>query len=72
MGQPSEFGGYPGMIQPEPHQLTAAEKARVERAVDPGNDEDSEELARERGGAQTGGRGAKDIGQTQVPGGMAG
>lgn len=22
---PTEFGGYPGLIQPEPHDLTAAE-----------------------------------------------
>lgn len=31
----SEFGGQPGLIQPLPHELTAAERARLQRAVDP-------------------------------------
>lgn len=46
--QPSEFGGYPGTIQPEPHKLTAAEQARLERRVDPADPADSVEAARER------------------------
>lgn len=31
----TEFGGQPGRIQPLPHPLTAAEEARLMRAVDP-------------------------------------
>lgn len=31
--EPSEFGGYPGEIQPPPHELTAAEQARMERRI---------------------------------------
>lgn len=45
---PSEFGGYPGPIQPEPHELTAAEQARLERQVNPASPSDSVEAARER------------------------
>lgn len=48
MTQPSEFGGYPGPIQPEPHELTAAEQARLERRVNPADATDSVEAARER------------------------
>lgn len=29
--RPSEFGGVPGVVQPEPHELTPAEEARLER-----------------------------------------
>lgn len=29
----SEFGGYPGEIQPPPHELDAAEKARIQRRI---------------------------------------
>lgn len=45
---PSEFGGVPGPIQPEPHQLTAAERARLERRVDAADAEDNVEAARAR------------------------
>ena len=31
----SEFGGHEGRIQPLPHDLTAREQARLERATDP-------------------------------------
>lgn len=48
MTQPSEMGGYPGTIQPEPHQLTAAEEARLMRRVNPADPGDSIEAARER------------------------
>jgi hypothetical protein len=38
----SEFGGQPGRIQPLPHDLTAAEEARLERATNPNRvDEDA-------------------------------
>jgi hypothetical protein len=47
-GEPSEYGGYPGPIQPEPHKLTAAEQARLERRVDPADPGDSVDAARER------------------------
>lgn len=33
--EPSEFGGYPGEVQPPPHTLDAAELARMQRRVDP-------------------------------------
>jgi hypothetical protein len=46
--EPSEYGGYPGSIQPEPHQLTAAEEARLMRRVNPADAGDSIEKARER------------------------
>lgn len=45
---PSEFGGYPGTIQPDPHTLTAAEQARLERKTNPADPGDSVEAARER------------------------
>lgn len=48
MTEPSEFGGYPGTIQPEPHPLTAIERARLERRVDPADASDSVEAARVR------------------------
>lgn len=44
----SEFGGVPGTIQPDPHPLTAAERARLERRVNPADEGDSVEAARER------------------------
>lgn len=31
----TEFGGQPGLIQPLPHELTAKERARLQRAIDP-------------------------------------
>lgn len=46
----SEFGGAPGLIQPPPHQLTAAEQARLERKVNPTDPSDSVEAARAREG----------------------
>lgn len=48
MTQPSEYGGYPGTIQPEPHQFTTEEEARLMRRVDPADPTDSIEAARER------------------------
>lgn len=45
---PSEFGGNPGTIQPAPHELTAAEQARLERRTDPADPSDTVEAARER------------------------
>ncbi len=44
----SEFGGVPGPIQPEPHQMTAAERARLERRVNPADATDNVDAARER------------------------
>jgi hypothetical protein len=44
----SEFGGDPGSIQPEPHQLTSVERARLERRVHSWDEGDSVEAARER------------------------
>lgn len=48
MTQASEFGGVPGTIQPEPHELTSIEQARLERRVNPADAGDSVEAARER------------------------
>jgi hypothetical protein len=48
MTAPSEFGGMSGLIQPEPHQLTSEEEARLMRRVDPADATDSIEAARER------------------------
>lgn len=48
MTGPSEFGGYPGTIQPEPHPLTAVEEARLMRRVDPADSGDSIDAARQR------------------------
>lgn len=31
----TEFGGQPGLIQPLPHPLSASERARLQRAIDP-------------------------------------
>lgn len=50
--EPSEFGGYPGPIQPPPHELTNAELARLERKVDPANASDTVEAARAREGGR--------------------
>jgi hypothetical protein len=65
---PGEFSGDPGLIQPEPHTLTAIEEARVMRALDPADGDDNLEAARERGGAQRGGRSSQRTGGP-VPGG---
>lgn len=46
--RPSEFGGVPGPIQPDPHTLTAAEQARLERRVNPADAGDNVDAARER------------------------
>lgn len=51
--EPSEFGGHPGPIQPEPHPLTNAELARLERRVNPADPTDSVEAARVREGGKT-------------------
>lgn len=48
MTQASEFGGVSGSIQPEPHELTNIEQARLERRVNPADAGDSVEAARER------------------------
>jgi hypothetical protein len=45
---PSEFGGAPGLVQPEPHTLTSVEQARLERQTNPASTSDSVEAARER------------------------
>lgn len=45
---PSEFGGYAGTIQPEPHELTAAERARLERKTNPADPSDTVDAARKR------------------------
>lgn len=50
--QDSEFGGAPGPIQPPPHELTAAEQARLERRLDPANPDDTIEAARVREGGR--------------------
>ncbi len=44
----SEFGGVPGPIQPEPHPLSAIERARLERRVNPADATDNVDAARER------------------------
>lgn len=46
--QPSEFGGYAGTIQPEPHELTPAEEARLLRKMDPSSTSDTLDAARKR------------------------
>lgn len=48
--EPSEFGGYPGLIQPEPHQLTNVEQLRLERQLDPADPGDNVDAARVREG----------------------
>lgn len=51
MSQPtnaSEYGGVPGSIQPEPHPLTAVEQARLERRLNPADEGDNVEAARQR------------------------
>lgn len=50
--EPSEFGGYGGPIQPEPHPLTNAELARLERKTDAADPSDSVEAARIREGGK--------------------
>lgn len=44
----SEFGGVPGRIAPLPHELTGAERARLERATEPTDPVDTAEEARVR------------------------
>jgi hypothetical protein len=48
--RPSEYGGVPGRIAPLPHELDAAEAARLERAAEPtdGSDDATAALVRER------------------------
>lgn len=46
----SEFGGAPGLVQPAPHKLTAAEQARLERAVNPADPTDTVDAVRARQG----------------------
>lgn len=53
--KPSEFGGFPGVIQPDPHPLEPHEEAMVMRWVDPDDidgmgAEEVLEAARERWG----------------------
>jgi len=48
MTQPSEFGGHPGTIQPEPHPLTAIEEARLMRKVKSTDPTDTIDAARTR------------------------
>lgn len=48
--KPSEFGGYPGMIQPPPHKLTNVEQLRLERKLDAADQTDSIEQASAREG----------------------
>lgn len=45
--KPSEFGGVPGLVAPQPHdvQISAYEQARLQRAVDPADATDTPELA---------------------------
>ena len=45
---PSEFGGHPGVTQPEPHKLTNVEQLRLERKTNPADPSDSVEAARAR------------------------
>jgi hypothetical protein len=47
-GEPSEYGGYAGSIQPEPHKLTSIEMARLQRRVNPSDAGDNVDAARER------------------------
>lgn len=53
----SEFGGVPGMIAPQPHELTAYETHRLTLAIDPMDDTTTAEdmrvleaIAEKRGG----------------------
>lgn len=48
----SEFGGVPGLVQPEPHKPTPREQAMLERHVNPDDPEDNEEAARIRLGGR--------------------
>lgn len=41
----TEFGGVPGRVHPEPHELTAAEEMRLERAANPADPADTGEGA---------------------------
>jgi hypothetical protein len=47
-GEPSEYGGYAGSIQPEPHELTSIEKARLIRRTNPSDASDTVDAARDR------------------------
>jgi hypothetical protein len=51
----SEFGGDPGLIQPEPHQLTPREQAMLERQLNPADPDDSVSAARARVNGQENG-----------------
>lgn len=46
MAKGTEFGGHAGRIQPLPHPLTAAERARLERATNPEDSEANAETQR--------------------------
>lgn len=48
--RPSEFGGEPGLIQRFEHELTPAEEARLMRATEPTDEQDTAAaaLVRER------------------------
>lgn len=50
--QDSEFGGAPGPIQPPPHELTAAEQARLIRRLSTTDASDTIEAARAREGSR--------------------
>jgi hypothetical protein len=45
---PSEFSGFSGTIQPDPHPLSSVEQARLERKTNPADPTDSVEAARDR------------------------
>lgn len=50
--QDSEFDWAGGPIAPPPHELTAAEQARLERRLDPADPDDTIEAARLREGSR--------------------
>ena len=46
MAKGTEFGGHAGRVAPLPHELTAAERARLERATNPTDVEANAETQR--------------------------
>lgn len=48
--EPSEYGGYPGLIQPPPHEPTAYEQMRIVYQLDPADAEDNVDAAKKREG----------------------